>query len=176
MNNKVNMSDWSAPASGTPCWISIPAAEVARGRCRLYLSSLASLAPLLRGHILHLTLLLPLSRSSLPQPLLTNGVAKQFYTTVFNWEFMPQETHSSAYPPDRIAFFSPPDKKRSPGGAISKVDGDTRITKAPGGNAMLYLMVDDLGEYMKVSLLSVYPKAMVLFKTENASLRGRWLI
>src|SRR5271156_6489486 len=125
----------------------------------------------------HLTLL-PL----LPHFIITAGpadsigVAKQFYTTVFNWQFMPQDAQSKAYPPDRIAFFSPPDKKRSPGGAISKVDGDTRITKAPGGNAMLYLMVDDLGEYMKVSLSSVYPKALVLFKTEHASLSGRWLI
>lgn len=32
--NKANMSEWSAPASGTPCWINIPAAEVARGRCQ----------------------------------------------------------------------------------------------------------------------------------------------
>lgn len=96
--------------------------------------------------------------------MLTNGVAKQFYATAFNWQFMPQDAQSETYPPDRIAFFSPPDKKRSPGGAISKVDGDTRIAKAPGGNAMLYLMVDDLGEYMKVSLSSVYPEALVLFK------------
>jgi predicted enzyme related to lactoylglutathione lyase len=110
------------------------------------------------------SLLPPLPHSLLPQLLLTNGAAKQFYTTVFNWQFMPQEAQSEAYPPDRIAFFSPPDKKRSPGGAISKVDGDTRITKAPGGNAMLYLMVDDLGEYMKVSLSSVYSKALELFK------------
>jgi len=99
------MSDWSPPASGTPCWINIPAAEVPR--------------------------------------------AKQFYSTVFNWQFMPQEAQSEAYPPDRIAFFSPPDKKRSPGGAISKTDGDTRITKAPKGHAMLYLMVDDLEQYVK---------------------------
>jgi hypothetical protein len=177
LNIKANMSDWSAPASGTPCWISIPAAEVARGRCQLlsFLPRFACSAAA-RSYLLHLTSLPPLPHSPLPQPLLTNRVAKQFYSTVFNWEFMPQETQSSAYPPDRIAFFSPPDKKRSPGGAISKVDGDTRITKVSGGNAMLYLMVDDLGEYMKVSLSSVYPKAMVLFKTEHVSLRGRWLI
>jgi hypothetical protein len=78
---------------------------------------------------------------------------------------MPQDAQSEAYPPDRIAFFSPPDKKRSPGGAISKVDGDTRITKAPKGNAMLYLMVDDLEQYVKVSLSSsLYPKALASFK------------
>src|SRR5271163_4126976 len=59
LNNKVNMSDWTPPAPGTPCWISIPAAEVARGRCQLYPSSLASLAPLLRSYVLHLTLLTP---------------------------------------------------------------------------------------------------------------------
>jgi hypothetical protein len=78
---------------------------------------------------------------------------------------MPQEAQSEAYPPDRIAFFSPPDKKRSPGGAISKTDGDTRITKAPKGHAMLYLMVDDLEQYVKVSLpSSLYSKALASFK------------
>jgi hypothetical protein len=71
---------------------------------------------------------------------------------------MPQDAQSETYPPDRIAFFSPPDKKRSPGGAISKTDGDTRITKAPKGHAMLYLMVDDLEQFVKVSLSSsLYP-------------------
>ena len=73
---------------------------------------------------------------------------------------MPEGAQSETYPPDRIAFFSPPDKTRSPGGAISKVDGDTRIAKVPKGNAMLYLMVDDLEQYMKVSLSSsLCPKA-----------------
>jgi hypothetical protein len=57
--NKANMSDWSPPASGTPCWINIPATEVGRGMCQSYHSSLTRwLVPLLlRSYVLHLTLL-----------------------------------------------------------------------------------------------------------------------
>ena len=66
---------------------------------------------------------------------------------------MPQDPPSEQYPPDRIAFFHAPDKKRSPGGAISKVDNEawlTKYTTANNGTAMMYLFVSDLGEYMKV--------------------------
>jgi hypothetical protein len=66
---------------------------------------------------------------------------------------MPQDSQSSLYPPDRIAFFHSPDKQRAPGGAISKVDNPTLLTKynTPNhGTALLYLFVSDLTEYMKV--------------------------
>jgi hypothetical protein len=67
---------------------------------------------------------------------------------------MPQDSQSESYPPDRIAFFHPPDKSRSPGGAISKVDNEAWLAKystANHGTAMMYLFVSDLGEFMKVS-------------------------
>jgi hypothetical protein len=66
---------------------------------------------------------------------------------------MPQDGQSSLYPPDQIAFFHVPDKQRSPGGAISKVDNPTLLSKynTPNhGTAIMYLFVSDLAEYMKV--------------------------
>jgi hypothetical protein len=74
LNNKVNMSDWSAPASGTPCWISIPAAEVARGRCQLYpfLARFACSAAT-RSYILHLNV-----ASAPPSFIITTAPANQW--------------------------------------------------------------------------------------------------
>lgn len=66
---------------------------------------------------------------------------------------MPQDGQSSLYPPDQIAFFHAPDKQRSPGGAISKVDNPTLLSKynTPNhGTAIMYLFVSDLAENMKV--------------------------
>jgi hypothetical protein len=66
---------------------------------------------------------------------------------------MPNEQNSESYPPDRIAFFHAPDKQRSPGGAISKVENEAwlaKYTTANHGKAMMYLFVTDLTEFMKV--------------------------
>jgi hypothetical protein len=66
---------------------------------------------------------------------------------------MPQDPDSKLYPPEHIAFFQPPDKERSPSGAISKIENDALLSKhttANRANALMYLFVTDLGEYMKV--------------------------
>jgi len=107
---KLNMSEWTPPASGTPCWLNLPAKDVQR--------------------------------------------AKQFYSSVFDWQFQPQEHHSEHYPPELMAFFHAPDKTKSPGGAISKIENEAWLSKhkyttEDRGNAFMYLFVSDLTEFMK---------------------------
>lgn len=80
---------------------------------------------------------------------------------------MPQDSQSSLYPPDQMAFFHSPDKQRSPGGAISKVDNPALLDKYnthQHGTAVLYLFVSDLAEYMKVrrDLILPIPKELLL--------------
>ena len=182
----VDMAEWSPPASGTPCWLNLPARDVGRGKlsvCEereseserergvLYIANTKSRLTAL--HHLSGSFHFP---SDLYQPssfplripfltkvdyrrlaLTTLPAAKQFYTAAFNWAFMPHDAQSQQYPPDRIAFFHAPDKTRSPGGAISKVDnsGDEaalrKYATANHGTATMYLFVSDLGEYLKVS-------------------------
>jgi hypothetical protein len=85
---------------------------------------------------------------------LTSSLAKKFYSSVFGWEFQ-DNSQPDKYPPENIAFWHPPDRKSSPGGAISKTDNVnyTKLSTPNRGSAGLYLYVDDLEAYVKVSFM-----------------------
>lgn len=75
--------------------------------------------------------------------------AKNFYSSVFDWNFQAPE-EMGKYSPDDMAFFT---FTGCPGGGIRKVDEADKTDAMNKGSVMLYLWVDDLTKYMDVSVL-----------------------
>jgi hypothetical protein len=127
---------------------------------------------------------LPVPPAPLTHLIRRSSPAKQFYSSVFDWQFQPQEHHSERYPPELIAFFHAPDKTKSPGGAISKIENEAWLSKQKyttedRGNAFMYLFVSDLTEFMKVrhiTIQSVFSADAGLYQTRAEDYQARSLI
>ena len=73
--------------------------------------------------------------------------AKNFYSSVFDWNFRAPE-EKGKYSPDNIAFFT---FTGCPNGGIRKVNEADHTGAMNKGSVMFYLWVDDLTKYMDVS-------------------------
>jgi hypothetical protein len=73
--------------------------------------------------------------------------AKQFYSTVFNWNFRNESTHEGvSRPADQIVKFHFPGI--GTGGGITKLEENEFISTKGKGGATLFLYVDDLETYI----------------------------
>jgi len=80
--------------------------------------------------------------------------AKQFYSTVFNWNFRNESVHEGvSRPADQIVKFHFPGL--GTGGGITKLEANEFISTKGKGGATLFLYVDDLETYIHVSQVSL---------------------
>lgn len=109
--------EWTPPPFGAPCWVNIPATDVARG--------MSSLSP----------------QSSNPELTLTHHPAKSFYSKVFNWNMVPTPANLS----DKdIAMFSFPGSTTHPNALCGSIERVDAAVHTKGANAFkMYFMVED---------------------------------
>jgi len=123
---------WTLPPNGAPCWINIYAKDIQRG-------SWCSLPPPPASP--------PACEFDHADPPLT---AKQFYSTVFDWNFRNESVHENpSHAPEQIARFHFPGG--GTGGGITKLEEAEFISTRGKGGATLFLYVDNLQAYMEVS-------------------------
>ena len=93
---------------------------------------------------------LPIADVSLAQPY----SARRFYEEAFGWKFRDSTTTMDGREedPSQIVHFSL--GSTCPGGGITRVDPQEFIRTKGKGGPILYLIVDDLEESMKVSIVS----------------------
>jgi len=110
------MADWKPPKFGSPCWVGIPATDVARGR----------------------------PAAPFPPTCANSHPAHKFYSTVFNWTFKePQSLEEHPESDLRMMDFRP-DVELS--GGIQKVPEPTGVMKPGVAGVVVYWLVEDVGK------------------------------
>ena len=122
-------------ATGSPCWVEIPALEVQRGMSlphRLFLRPSFWTDP-----------------GSLP--------AKAFYTDVWGWTFTPNPPGNTRYTDDCMAMYTFPSSKLM--GGIMKRD-ETSIRKTKTG-ALVYLYAESIEDQVEVCYSSIIASLII---------------